>query len=849
MSECEFDGQAAVKVRNVALELSSKPFRSASAAAMEKVCREMFRQWRALIRHAETISVMLWTSDGSEILEYKGDLSEPFEWAKWLGVANPRYEPLPPEHPENQSIHRKPRVYTNHKPVLIFDAPECAEGPQAYTADAPVYTYGWLKRLVTTLKEIGREETGRPVTVGATFDPGPEFAVSKFKYEKHPEICSGLTMGKASFVCCYSTLNADADRYAGYPQGIPAGTPFGAFLGRQTERFAHDLGFDYLWLSNGFGFGLETWGMYGAVFDGKSFSADRCPEVREKSLVFWESFRKECPRLPLRTRGTNLTTGMDLSSDAVPLRDIYRGNFDLEPPPNSPWAALNGDFGMEIIGWMSHIAEIPGEVFPFRFYTHDPWFINSPWLDRYCRQPHDIFLPLAVGRLDDTGTVRKPTTVNILTVDDSFGQMPEEVPNEVIPHILEGFRSGPDQAGPLLWIYPFDEYHELTYGGKGIDRVFFGDWFLRSAFNVGLPLNSVISTKSFPAAREKNPAAFAQSILVSPAPAAGAVAQTLLKQVEAGGRALLYGPLDQAEPKLRELLGVDNAAPLAGEFELQTSLKLDEMRGGQSPLKIRHDALSSAGGLGEMARAGAKGVKILASAIQNGQTRIIAASAACGRGKLVWVRGTNSFTLPETKSAHHPLMLAETECFRAERLARLVLSEFGLDLRFCGQSPDAGGGMAPGRQGPMLTIHRWRNAFYFCGHGPDTTVTQSLRLPMGAPLFLDAETALADGAAEYGVTRAWRKECRIFIEQAAGLVSCRERCSGLPGVGRRYILTGLQNATVRFFPETGKEPGFWPNPNPWSPIATERLSPEKEETPFGSCLTVKNVSGQLMIYW
>ena len=31
--------------------------------------------------------------------------------------------------------------------------------------------------------------------------------------------------------------------------------------------------------------------------------------------------------------------------------------------PNSPWAALNGDFGLELIGWMSHIAELPGDPF------------------------------------------------------------------------------------------------------------------------------------------------------------------------------------------------------------------------------------------------------------------------------------------------------------------------------------------------------------------------------------------------------------------------------------------------------------------------------------------------------
>jgi len=122
-----------------------------------------------------------------------------------------------------------------------------------------------------------------------------------------------------------------------------------------------ELGFDYIWLSNGFG--LETWGVKGAVFDGKEFFSDRCDEVRRKNLGFWRDFRRECATHPIETRGTNLATGMDLSSDAVPWRDIYEGGFNLAPPPNSPWAAINYDFGLELVGWMSHIAELP---FPAR---------------------------------------------------------------------------------------------------------------------------------------------------------------------------------------------------------------------------------------------------------------------------------------------------------------------------------------------------------------------------------------------------------------------------------------------------------------------------------------------------
>jgi hypothetical protein len=298
-----------MNLRNVTLEVSLKPFNDPSEEATRAVARRMFEQWKSLCVHAETVSVMLWAADGSEILDYRGNLDEPFEWAYWIGGANPRSAVA--NDPDGVALHSRPYLFT--------------ENPRRFT-------YGDLKRLIGTLKEVGREVTGLPVRAGATFDPGPEFAKSPFKYERHNELCSSGTMGKSSFVCCYETLKGDDVSYAGFPDGIPDGTPLGTFLGRQAQRFLNDLGFDYIWFSNGFGFGLETWALRGAVFDGKTFSAARCEEVRDKLIGFWRSFRAECPDFPIETRGTNLSTGMDLSSDAAPLRDIYRGGFGMEPP-------------------------------------------------------------------------------------------------------------------------------------------------------------------------------------------------------------------------------------------------------------------------------------------------------------------------------------------------------------------------------------------------------------------------------------------------------------------------------------------------------------------------------------
>lgn len=46
------------------------------------------------------------------------------------------------------------------------------------------------------------------------------------------------------------------------------------------------MGFDYIWLSNGFGFGTETWKITGAVYDGKLFFPKRSKLARRKYRNF-----------------------------------------------------------------------------------------------------------------------------------------------------------------------------------------------------------------------------------------------------------------------------------------------------------------------------------------------------------------------------------------------------------------------------------------------------------------------------------------------------------------------------------------------------------------------------------
>src|ERR1700712_1705130 len=73
---------------NITLEMSLKPFKKKDKAYIQSVAKEVFTQWYSLLRHTDTVSIMLWTADGSEILDYSGKLTQPLEWAKYMGNPN-----------------------------------------------------------------------------------------------------------------------------------------------------------------------------------------------------------------------------------------------------------------------------------------------------------------------------------------------------------------------------------------------------------------------------------------------------------------------------------------------------------------------------------------------------------------------------------------------------------------------------------------------------------------------------------------------------------------------------------------------------------------------------------------
>lgn len=747
--------------KGVTLEMSLKPFKSTDEEYMRAVVERIFEQWKILIGDAEEVSVLLWTSDGSEILDWHGDLDEEMEWGRYVGGANSIHDEWHEKYdPEGIGLHSRAYFYMDNPPQI---------------------TFGTLKKIVSLIKEIGKKHyPDKRIRVGETFDPGPEFAVSKFKYVRHNEICHGTTMGANSFVCCYSTLHADDVKYAAYPNGIKEGTALATFFGKQSQSFLSAMGFDYLWLSNGFGFGLDTWSTTGAIFDGKNFDSSHFDEVKEKILEFWRLFRAEC-NYRVETRGTNLTTGIDLATDGVPLKSIYEGDFDLLPPPNSPWAALDGNFGLELSGYMSRICKLPSNEYLFRYYVHDPWWANSPWHDRYESLPHDIYLPMAVCRLDDNANVQLPTHINILSIDNSFGEMPDFCAQEPSIHINKALRHAPDAPSSVIWIYPFDEYHQYRSEDK-IKEMFFGDWFICGAINHGFPLSSVISTDSFIKSLCTNPHAYDGRILVSIVPATGsAYEKEILACVKKGIRVIFYGNAENASADFLSAAGIRivNDA-LFGEMDISVSNETDEFCHGRLAKAIMHRDITCGGGLNAILadNTDAKPFVTIGGRI-----------AGTHNGNMVWLDGTCSANYEGGK-----LLTPDDEekYYSGDSLMRKALDLLGTKIRFRKEYANS--------YEPVIMLSRHENAHMISVCAKDTTVTTKMRFPLGVPVPCARETKItSDGFGEYHFSKAEFLECRFFVEQGESVISCHDMHPVSFFRVRRIKVSGLKNATIRFF--------------------------------------------------
>jgi hypothetical protein len=767
-------------LQRVTLEMSLKPFISMDRSAIDAVCEEAIRQWLPLIGMANSCSMLLWVADGSEILTWDGNMETEMEWGKYIGFAN---EEKFGHHPNSTD----PRI------------------AKVYRDDASRITYGDLKYIVEAFKRIAKVKFGIAMEVGATFDAGPEFAYSDFKYKHHPEINRAELGGseilrKSDYlvICTWSKLHEDNVAYAAYPDGIPEGTPFGEFLGRQCASFLPELGFDYIWFSNGFGFSYFPWTYLGANYDGTTFPMADYEELSSNALIFWELFKQECPNYRTEVRGTNFGTGMDIAKDFVPLQELYKRKYIEFPPPNSPWGALNFDFGLELTGYMSRIAVLPGETYPYRFYPNDPWFWQNPWWDLYDREPHDIYCPLTVARVNSEGNLENPGIIEILTIDTEKGVLNEACPAEVIPHLRRAVQDFPDQPGILTWLYPFSEYNAaVAQSADNAKAIFFDDWFVRNAVNQGLPLNTVLSTDDFAVMSDDKRAQLHGTVLFTAASWLNeAAAKQLTAYIQGGGKVLLYGSVNN--PVLQKLLNIRQYEGLEGEMEISITLTEDILADDAGPSRIlNHNSLIGSGPIREVvADVGDSATLIRAVLKQNGQERIAALTRRLPEwngGQVAWVRGSLPF---EMDTVTHLPVRQPDQYSDLSILARYLLADFGFALL---QSK-----WEEVSKPALIFISRHDNGFFFTGCRQDTSVALQMRFPEGVPIIIGQTVRVGQDAAAYSLNRTFHDECRVFVNQLnASSVSCREFSpSPTPRKSsvRTIVVSNLREADVTIYP-------------------------------------------------
>lgn len=793
--------------RNITLEMSLKPFKKIDDEYIRNVIRQAFIQWKPLLMNRDSISVMLWTADGSEILDYAGEMDAEFEWCCYIGRAN-NEEADEYDLPE-LCLHDKKRFYMKNPPRM---------------------TYRILKKIVSMIKEEGKKiYPNSQIYVGETFDIGPEFAISDFKYIRHREICTGSGEGGMTFVNSYGLLDEDKFHYAGFPDGIPAQTPFGTFLGRQSNIFLRDMGFDYLWLSNGVGFSADSWSSKGAIFDGEKFFTEKLSDIEKKVMSFWTFFRKECPYFPIETRGTNYSAGIDYASDAVPLYDIYHSNLNILPPPNSPWAALDGNFGLELMGYMTRISELPGNDFLFRFYIHDPWWVNSPWYDRYNGKPHDIYMPMALSRIDEEGKIQTASFLNILSIDNSFGNMPDSCVNEPIPHLLKAEKDSPDEPADFTWVYPFREY-TCAQSESLLRKMMSEDWFICQAITAGFPLSSVVTCDNF-VKHDKN--IYNKTILVTPVPLeASEFEKEILDYSDKGGKVIYYGSTDHASQRFLSKFHLKVEKGVCGNLKMDSCYISDIHRDKMYSDEICIREFISNGML-----------DTVSEKKNENDFKIGKYSLSASYKNSVWFRAPVGGDINRKDGAGYIIPDQGRDLIKGEVLFRKILERFGYIIRF--SKPDGN------TEGNVFMLHRNNNAEILSVYAPDTTVETYLKFPLGAPILNGYETELIDGMATYRFPKAEHVECRVFVEQDNGVVGVRECAPVNYKYRRRILVSGLKNATVRFLGEEYCKDKIHAvlNSNPWTDEWYDADGFEFEtiySKEYGTYYEARNVSGTMV---
>lgn len=123
-------------------------------------------------------------------------------------------------------------------------------------------------------------------------------------------------------------------------------------------------------------------------------------------------------------------------------------------------------------------------------------------------------------------------------------------------------------------------------------------------------------------------------------------------------------------------------------------------------------------------------------------------------------------------------------------------------------------------------------------------------MAQGAPLLLGLETKLEKGNSTYVMPTAWNRECRLFITQNDGIVSCKELHSGQMGIKKRFQVTGLKNGIIRVYPQDDVTvQTFHAYVNSDYPWKTGQFPFALGDEKLGKYFLIENVTGNLVVSW
>jgi hypothetical protein len=774
------------KIERVVFEMSLKPFKDRN---FKEKCEEILEKWESMIKIADRISILLWVGNGSEIIEWDGKYNKEINWARYIGFCNLDYGAYPPEI-EHYKIN-KAALYEKN-PLKI--------------------TYKDLKKIIYFFKKIAKEKYKKKLTVGIPFDPGPEFVHDKFRYLEHTEILKGGPKSEYNtcwFVCSWSKIRDVKEKLKGFPEGIKGEIPFGEFLGKQFYHFAKDMNVDYIWFSNGFGFSHYAWYYKGEIFDGEKFNVEKIPDIEEKIISFWKYFRKYW-KGEIEIRGTNYAMGLDISKDAINYKRIYKeGKLDVIPP-NTPWGSR--DMGGEICIYLTRLAEIPEKRIPIRFYINDPWFRSNPWWDYYGREPYDIYLPMMAGRINERGEIEKFKEIEFLTIDTEKGEVSKKQAEEVYYHIKRGIEFSPDEPGPVLWIYPFDEYHEVLKNPIHISHLYFGDSFISRCISNGFPLNTVISSKNFKKLYKKNPDYFKNIILLTHLPLGDwDYIYDVVDFVKEGGNVIFYGSFAPVKDDIRKIFNVKIEEGLDGDFEIENKL-IEDTLSINLDRKFYHNSVFGGGWIGEIIE---EGEKVILR--KNGKKRTFVSLINYGKGKIGWIRG--SLPYKSERFSYQPHTLSPSEYYEPCDFLRYLLSEFGYVIKFwkyvnlqIKDKKDSVSEISVSTitssisRSPAILISRKKNGYVIGGIKPNNEVEIYLRFPEGIPLPTEREVVMEkDKLGKYNFDKTFLFEVRFFVEQKEESVFQTKELPKEFGYEREISISGLKNATLTVYPEDVKK--------------------------------------------